>query len=118
MKRSDVAATPQIYGGSGTRECLLEQQAATAQNVFAPIHWHNRKSYKVISNNLMVGNPDSVDNVIIEEYFKLNHKCFYDNATATSGARKGNVYLAFLSDQPTSNFPTCTFVARTTFVDN
>ncbi len=98
---------------SATDTAILE---GTAPYPLQPLDWRNRKLYKVIMDELFVGNPDSQDNLVLKRFIKLNHKIMYSSVDA-SGHRKGRIYTAMISDV-LDNPPVITWSTRLKFYDN
>ncbi len=119
MKLNDTRGTPIIFGSVGNDNTVLKQSVSTHGLPLAPLLWENRRNWKILSDDLFVGNPDSVDNLVFKKYMKFRHKAYYDASTATTGAKKGNIYICLLSNQTVAaNQPHISFFSRITYVDN
>jgi len=90
--------------------------ANTQLAALAPLRWHNRKSWKVLANWIIAGDPTDLDSVIIDRYIKLDTPIFYSGASATD-LRKNNIYVVGFSSTP-SNMPTLVYTTRFKYYDN
>ncbi len=109
---------PTKHGILGVETAVLITGAVDACIPIAPLLWENRMSWKILSRDTFVGNPDSQDNLVFNKYYRLNHKVYFDNATGSSGAKQGNIYFVAISEQDAGiTAPHLSFHSRFRYTD-
>ncbi len=115
----NIDDAPIKYGTQGTETAVLQTGAANELIPLAHLQWQNRYSWKILSRDIFVGNPDSQDNLVFSKYYRLNHKVNYDADDAIVGSRQGSIYLLAYSEEPAgSTAPHLSFTSRFKYVDN
>jgi len=110
---------PTKHGAAGVETAVLETGANNQLIPLASLQYQNRFNWKVLSRDYFVGNPDSQDNVGFEKYIRMSHKIYFDNGTATNGARTGNIFLVALAETDAGiTSPHLSFFSRFKYVDN
>lgn len=110
---------PTKHGAIGVETAVLVTVAPNQLIPLASLQWTNRQNWKVLSRDYFVGNPDSQDNLVFEKYIRLNHRVYYDSATASAGARQGNLFLIAISELVAgTTAPHLSFFSRFKYVDN
>lgn len=113
MKRDNNTYTPTAKGTGSTTEIVYNMTTDIA-DVLAPLNWHTRNNYKVLWDDMFIGDPQRLENVIFKRFIRLNHKIYFGADNAPS---KGNLYLLIYSDA-TADGPLITLNSRLKFVDN
>ncbi len=113
QKMGHTPAKPTIAAGS-----VDDVLQVSAPQILAPPHFPNRKQWKILSDDMYVGDPQRLENLVVKKFFKLKHKVYYNSATATAGDLLGNIYIIFFSDQATAaNAPQIDMSARLVYKD-
>jgi len=113
MKKQDNDQALTVLGN--TDSSILEDfTVGDTLDVLAPLSWHARTGIKVLSDDLLIGNPDSIDNIVFKKYFKFNHQVKY---TANNGMARGNIYILFKSNE-TTNPPILNIYSRFKYTQN
>lgn len=57
--------------------------------------WINRKAYKILMDETLIGDPQRQENVVFKRYFKFRHKVNYPSATGTQPKQGGLFFMTF-----------------------
>jgi len=114
MKKQDNDQAVTVQGTTDS-DVLQEFTVGDTLDVLAPLSWHARTGFKILSDDLLIGNPDSIDNLVFKKYFKFNHQAKY---TANNGMARGNLYMLLKSDQADANYPTIHYYSRLKYTQN
>ena len=113
QKMGHTTAKPTIAAGAETD--VLEN--ITLQTLAVP-QWQNRKQWKILMDEIYVGDPTHLENIVVKRYLKLKHKIYYNSSNALAGDMLGNIYIMFFSDQGTAaNAPQVDLITRLVYKD-
>lgn len=114
-KNDQNGFTPTVRGVINTS--VLQDKGAALNDVLAPLQWVTRRSFHILWDELLIGNPDSVDNVSFKKFIKLRQIASFQSAIGTTAPGKGTLWL-LLTSSVNANVPTVTIESRVKFVDN
>jgi len=93
QKKGQISTNPTI--GSGGQGDVLED---LIPQTLAPPDFPARKLWKILMDEIYIGDPQHLENLVIKRFFKLKHKVYYRDPIATSNAQMGNIFLLLFSD--------------------
>jgi len=112
QKLSNDVAPPTILSADNTD---VVEDIAGAIDVLAHPKWINRKRYKILMDETLIGDPQRQENIVFKRFFRFKHKIYYGGATGPQPKGGSLFFLAYGSSD--TGPPVIDLQSRLTFKD-